>query len=92
VSHFRVVAHTMGPVIQGGQLSQNHWTIYVLTSTTGSIQLNMQLVDQASDRGKLVVKEHAYINSNTAVQCWDVPARPNALAGKVYDLILSKGR
>ncbi|KAF1970568.1 hypothetical protein BU23DRAFT_556782 [Bimuria novae-zelandiae CBS 107.79] len=82
----------MGPVMQGGQLSQNHWTIYMLTSATGSVQLNMQLADSVSDRGKLVVKEHAYVNSNTAVQFWDIPARPNTLAGTVYNLILSKGR
>ncbi|KAF2865906.1 hypothetical protein BDV95DRAFT_242079 [Massariosphaeria phaeospora] len=66
VTHFRIVAHTMGPVMQGGQLSQNHWTIYMLTAT-GSVQLNMQ-ADAVSNRGKLVVKEHAYITSNTAVQ------------------------
>jgi hypothetical protein len=80
----------MGPVTQGGQLSQNHWTIYMLTAT-GSVQLNMQ-ADAVSDRGKLVVKEHAYITSNTAVQYWDVPAYPNVSAGDVYSLILTKGR
>jgi hypothetical protein len=91
VSQFRIVAHTMGPVVPGGELSQNHWTIYMLTST-GSVQLNMQLANTDTDRGKLVVKEHAYISSNTAVQFWDIAACPNVRAGRVYDLILTKGR
>lgn len=64
----------------------------MLTSTTGSVQLNMQHADTVSDRGKLVVKEHAYIQSNTAVQFWDIPACANVLAGKVYDFILTKRR
>ena len=71
----------MGPVTQGGALSQNHWAIYMLL-TTGSTQLNMQLV----------VKEHAHIDSNTAVQCWDVPTCQNVRASEVHNLILNKGR
>ncbi|KAF1992772.1 hypothetical protein P154DRAFT_452038 [Amniculicola lignicola CBS 123094] len=81
----------MGPVIPGGQLSQNHWTIYMLINT-GSVQLNMQLANTDSDRGKLVVKEHAYTSSNTAVHFWDIPALQDAKASAVYSLILAKGR
>lgn len=42
VTKVRVVTHTMGPVIPGGQLSQNHWSIYLLTPDAGSTRLNME--------------------------------------------------
>lgn len=38
VTKVRVVTHTMGPVIPDGQLSQNHWSIHLLTPDDGSIR------------------------------------------------------
>lgn len=91
VSTFRVVAHTIGPVVAGGQLSQNHWSIYLLT-LTGSIQLNMELADTTINSGELKVKEHGYVKSNSAVKFWDVGAAPNIKAGWIRQLIQNKGR
>lgn len=68
----RVVAHTMGPVIPGGQLSQNHWSFYLLSADGGSVRLNMEWVRGATDdNGKFTVAKHAYAQTNSAVRYFD---------------------
>ncbi len=56
VTFIRVVAHTMGAVAPGAQLSHNHWPIYLIHSN-GSLRVNMELEDPAamSSRGLLTV-------------------------------------
>jgi hypothetical protein len=76
VSTFRIVAHTMGPVMNGGAVSQNHWTIYLLVPG-GSVQLNMKTnTDPISHRGIFEIRERAYVQSNTTVRFFDLPAAP----------------
>jgi hypothetical protein len=67
----RVVAHTMGPVVPGGQLSQNHWSIYLLSPDGGSVRLNMEWVRDTGDKGKFIVTRHAYAQTTSAVRVFD---------------------
>ena len=72
VVKLRVVAHTMGPVVPGGQLSQNHWSIYLLSPDGGSVRLNMEWIrGAANDKGKFTVTKHAYAKTNSAVRIFD---------------------
>lgn len=72
VTKVRIVAHTMGPVAPGGQLSQNHWSIYLLSPDGGSVRLNMEWVPgTADDKGKLSVTKHAYAHTTSAVKVFD---------------------
>ena len=72
VTKVRVVAHTMGPVVPGGQLSQNHWSFYLLSPDGGSVRLNMEWVQGSADeKGKFQVTKHAYAQTNSAVRFFD---------------------
>ena len=83
VSTFRVVAHTLGPVMSGGALSQNHWTIYLLVPG-GSVQLNMKTnTNKNLSRGIYEVHERVYEESNTAVRLFDIPAAAGLLVDYV---------
>lgn len=63
----------MGPVSDGGFLSQNHWTIYLLVPG-GSVQLNMKNnTDPGSRRGIFEIRERVYVELNTAVTWFDIP-------------------
>lgn len=93
VEKVRVVAHTMGPVTAGGQLSQNHWSIYLLTQGGGSVRLNMATnPDPREDKGVFTVTRHAYDLTNSAVHCWDFLAIKHFTVGDVLRLIGRKGR
>lgn len=93
VEKVRVVAHTMGPVTAGGQLSQNHWSIYLLTQGGGSVRLNMAANPQLhEDKGIFTVTRHAYDLTTSAVRCWDFPAVKHFIVGDVLRLIQRKGR
>lgn len=72
VRFVRVVSHTMGPVVPGAQLSQNHWSIYLITQG-GSIRINMTLQDPKSndDTGAVQVSFHPYELSTSATAYWD---------------------
>ena len=85
VTTVRVVAHTMGPVQQGGVLSQNHWSIYLVTAGKGSVRLNMSTnPNSANDVGTFTVTQHAYETSGSAVKFFDYQAAPNI---KVSDIL-----
>ncbi|KAF2691385.1 hypothetical protein K458DRAFT_266545, partial [Lentithecium fluviatile CBS 122367] len=90
VSTFRVVAHTMGPLIHGGAVSQNHWTIYLIVPG-GSVQLNMKTsTDPNTRRGIFEIRERAYEKSNTAVRWFDLPAASGLLVDSVEREIRSQ--
>jgi len=94
VTHIRVVAHTMGPIAPGTQLSQNHWSIYLVHSN-GSIRLNMQLQSPstASNRGLLTVASYEYTTTSTsAVKSWDFAAVANVSVWLIIQLIRDHGR
>jgi hypothetical protein len=75
ISTFRLVAHTMGPVAPGAQLSQNHWSLYLLKTGNTSVRVNMMTSEeQNNDMGVFSVKPHDYQISNSAVHYWDLPA------------------
>lgn len=71
----RVVAHTLGPIVLNGDLSQNHWTIYMLLSASGSVQINMKTDTRPSMvQGIYEVSRRGYTESQTAVRWWDFSA------------------
>ena len=82
----RVVAHTMGPVVPGGQLSQNHWSIYLLSPDGGSVRFNMEWSpnNAQENKGKFTITKHAYADSNSAVRFFDYDVRSNV---KVQDFL-----
>lgn len=58
----RVTVHTIGALVPGGQLSQNHWTIELLLSR-GCVRLDMTLFNTSSTtdfRGMLKVSPLDY--------------------------------
>jgi len=93
VTRIRIVAHTMGPVISGGQLSQNHWSLY-LVHPDGSVRLNMQTDPTSnSSRGVLAVTNHGYTTvSSSAVKSWEFNVIDNLAVYYVIQLVLDKGR
>jgi len=70
VSNVRVVAHTTGPFSEGTQMSDNHWSMYLLTSGNSSVRVNMA-ADRGYITGQLLVTNHQYILSNSRLQHWD---------------------
>lgn len=81
----------MGPVAPGAQLSQNHWSIYLIHSR-GSVRLNMLLENPsaANNRGVLTVANYGYTSvSTSAVMSWDFTATVNLSVWHVLDLILN---
>lgn len=94
VTHFRVVAHTMGPVVEGGVLSQNHWSIY-LVHANGSVRLSMELRNPKSNssKGQLYITSYGYTDvSTSAVRSWEFQASENVAIYYVIQLILDNGR
>lgn len=93
VTYVRVVAHTMGPVSEGAQLSQNHWSIYMV-HTNGSVRLNMQIDPRSvSSRGILTVANYGYATvSTSAVKSWDFKATDKLAVYWVIQNILDNGR
>jgi hypothetical protein len=85
---FRVVAHTLGPVIPGGVLSANHWTVYLLVGGGRSVQINMMTnLRPGETSGNYEVTQRTYEHSNTAVQYFDFPAKDGVTVGYVLDEI-----
>jgi hypothetical protein len=88
-----VVCHTMGPVVPGGQLSQNHWSIY-LVAQGESVRMNMTLRNANSndDTGDLQVSYLSYDISNSATAYWDFQAAQNATVWHFVSNIITKRR
>ncbi|KAF1962872.1 hypothetical protein CC80DRAFT_487324 [Byssothecium circinans] len=93
VSLVRVVCHTMGPVVPGGQLSQNHWSIYLVTQG-GSVRINMtlQTPDSNDDTGVLQISFLPYELSTSATAYWDFQAAQNATVWHFTNNITAKRR
>lgn len=93
VTKVRVVVHTMDAVVQGGQLSQNHWSIYLLTPGGGSVRLNMEWVPgTVGDKGTFTVKRHLYARSNSSVKDFDYDVRPNTKVESFLRIVRDKKR
>lgn len=94
IKKIRVVVHTMGPVIAGGQLSQNHWPIFFLLESGGCVRMHMELADPKSSKlnGKLDIKKYDYELSNSAVKYWDFAVPSNLIVGAILGLIKDEGR
>lgn len=89
----RVVAHTMGPVAPGAQLSQNHWTMYLVIQG-GSIRLDMTLRNPNSndETGVLKVSYFEYDLSRSATAYWDFLAAQNATVEQFTNNIVTNRR
>ena len=92
VETVRVVAHTMGPVVPGGQLSQNHWSIYLLIESGGSVRLNMTITGPSDDTGKFSVTRHQYTETMSAVRYFDFATVNNITVGHILRVIQEKTR
>ncbi|MCJ1440496.1 MAG: hypothetical protein MMC23_000980 [Stictis urceolatum] len=93
VIKLRVVAHTMGPVIPGGQVSQNHWSFYLLIPDGGSVRINMEWKpDSPDDRGKLGIIKHTYAQTTSAVRTFDYDVHRNARVASFLQIIGNKRR
>ena len=94
VKLIRVVAHTMGPVAPGAQLSQNHWSIFFLDGLGGCVRIHMQLADPQSKKmdGKLEIKQYNYEVTNSAVKYWDFAVPKSLTIANILNLIKDKGR
>lgn len=87
---FRVVAHRKGPILPGGTMSQNHWSIYLIHAG-GSVRLSMGPKDgwtPLSNGRALEVKSFSHIGiTNSAVKHWDFTAAGNLSVRHVIQLI-----
>ncbi|RMZ80607.1 hypothetical protein DV738_g2543, partial [Chaetothyriales sp. CBS 135597] len=93
VTKVRVVAHTLGPVIPGGQLSQNHWSIYLLNPDEGSVRLNMEWIEgTVGDKGTFTVKRYSYALTMSAVQSFDYDVKSDIKVHSFLELIGQKRR
>lgn len=93
VEKVRVVAHTMGPVAAGAQLSQNHWSIYLTVIGGGYVQLNMETNTAPGERkGIFKVTRHLYELTTSNVRHWDFSAASNVTVEKILRLIGEKKR
>lgn len=89
----RVVAHTIGPVAPGAQLSQNHWSIYLLNLDGGSMRLNMEgVLGLRNDQGRFTVTRHAYARTNSAVRVFDFEPKASKTVAAFLQVIKAKGR
>ncbi|WPB01335.1 uncharacterized protein RHO25_005959 [Cercospora beticola] len=85
----------MGPVVPGGQLSQNHWSIYlILANGAGSVRFSMTADDRnpKNEQGIFNVTQHNYQVTNSCVQFWDFPTRANLTVGAFLRNIGEHGR
>lgn len=93
VETVRIVAHTMGPVAPGAQLSQNHWSIYLVVGESASVRLNMiPSTKEGDDKGIFHVTRHLYTLTNSAVRYFDFGVANKMIVRQVLDLIASKKR
>ncbi|KAJ4525248.1 hypothetical protein HRR83_000924 [Exophiala dermatitidis] len=83
----------MGPVVPGGQLSQNHWSIYLLGPDGGSVRLNMELSPSvAGDKGRFTVTKHAYAHTTSAIQVFDYDVAQNTKVQSFLQVLGNKKR
>ncbi|KIX92016.1 uncharacterized protein Z520_12287 [Fonsecaea multimorphosa CBS 102226] len=90
----RMVAHTiMGAVVPGAQLSQDPWSIYLLTPGGGSVRLNMEWVlGTVEDKGTFTVKRHLYAHSNSEVRVFEYDVLPNTKVETFLQIVREKKR
>ncbi|KAF2722711.1 hypothetical protein K431DRAFT_311416 [Polychaeton citri CBS 116435] len=90
----RVTIHSLGAIVPGGQLSQNHWTIELLLSD-GCIRLDMSLYEfkSATDfRGLLRVIKLAYQLSQHHVMYFDFEVVGAKSVGHFMNNIITNAR
>ena len=93
VHEVRIVAHTIAPVAPGAQLSQNHWSYYLLVRGGGSVRLNMATNPSPTNHdGVFTVTRHQYDLTTSAIKSWDFSAKPNITVGMILRLLRDKGR
>ena len=90
----RVTVHSLGPVAEGAQLSDNHWTIELLVSG-GCVRLDMSLYapNSATDfRGLLKVSSLPYQLSQNHVTYFDFEVIGEKTVGHSTDTLIENGR
>lgn len=89
----RVIAHTMGSFVPGGQLSENHWSIFLLVPN-GSVRLNMTLRYPSTnvDIGALGISELEFQHSLSATASWDFGVAQDAAVWHFTNSIVMHGR
>ncbi|RMZ87184.1 hypothetical protein DV736_g5590, partial [Chaetothyriales sp. CBS 134916] len=93
VTKLRVVAHALGPVVPGGQLSQNHWSFYLLNHDGGSVRLNMEWVPGTVDsKGTFTVSRYDYALTHSAVRNFDFDVKTNVKVRAFLETLSVKNR
>ncbi|KAK2761220.1 hypothetical protein FQN54_001742 [Arachnomyces sp. PD_36] len=82
IQFLRVVAQTTGNT--GKNTSENHWSIFAVTSSTASVRANMNTPVYGDVTGRLDWETHNYILTNSALDHWDYQA---AQGFKISDLV-----
>ena len=77
-------------------MSNNHWSIYLLSLKGGSVCLNMRAnwdeeADAWDTRGMLECSTYTYTKTNSCIQHWDYPV-PDISIGQICTLLLNKER
>ncbi|KAJ5712965.1 uncharacterized protein N7483_010146 [Penicillium malachiteum] len=87
VNYIRVVVHA-GAAIDG---SDNHWSIYLLLQSGGSVRVNM-VTDYGDINGRLEWTDLAYLLTTSAIQHWDFPVTMAIEVRHVADTIYRNRR
>ena len=86
----RVTVHTMGGVLPGAHISQNHWSIFLVTPPE-SVRVNMVQPPEQVD-SLLHIKHLNFEHSHSAVVEWDFPTAPFVTVDRVISLLLGLRR
>ena len=87
----RVVCHTLGRMGTTTEVSDNHWSIYLVINDQESVRLNMR-AKPGYITGNLEVKSYAYSLTSSQVRYWDFQAVPNLPVDYVLRLVHQNGR
>ena len=93
VDRVRVMAQSLGPIIPGGQVEMNHWSIYLLMGPEISIHINMTLANPWDEMGTLRIAPKFFYNEGPPnVGEFDLPAPPGITAQHYISLLQSLRR
>lgn len=89
VETVRIIVHTTGPA--GPNISDNHWSIFLLLHNGESVRVNMA-AEPGYINGELRWSKHNYQLSTSAIRHWDFQVRKSVRVCDIASLLYRQGR
>lgn len=89
----RVTVHTAGalsPESPPPRFSQNHWKLFLLTESAGSVSFSMD-VQEHTDVGLFVARDRGYVKTDSVVRFWYLEPQYSFTPRNIFELIEGKG-